>query len=457
VRFFLLFAGAAAVFAAPLFAQDFGFGFDDDGGNGGGAKNSASARAGGVEIGGEVSAALLGYGEDFSEGASHVRFGDIFSGKLNFSASTSAADGVLKFKFKPDAVPTGAADVIDEGYIRLYFGNVDVEAGLRKLTWGKADSFGPLDVVNPLDSEAVFTEMADNTDLTGVRIARPLVHISARLGQFSKLEGLFIPNFEPHRIAETGRWAPAQFALLSNPAMSVAVVQPNISTLEYAQAGARFTTTLGSSDLGFQYYYGRLNEPAVAIGIDTSTYQVTATFLYNPYHQIGVDYAQVIYDFNTRAEFAANITEDAAGDDGAVYNPSIAWSLGFDRDLFAGINLNFQINETIRLKNDETGSADFAAILTGADFFDIEGGKDATSTRVTASLSKKFLRDELEARAALVWDIEDKDCLVMPALIWTKGDVRLACSGGIFAGEESGQLGQYRKNNFVKLSAGYMF
>jgi hypothetical protein len=45
----------------------------------------------------------------------------------------------------------------------------------------------------------------------------------------------------------------------------------------------------------------------------------------------------------------------------------------------------------------------------------------------------------------------------MPALIWTRGDVRLACSGGIFGGEESGQLGQYRKNNFVKFSASYMF
>ncbi|MDR2343252.1 MAG: hypothetical protein LBD86_01825 [Spirochaetaceae bacterium] len=454
-RFIFLLVVVSQVFAMPGFAQDFGFGFGgEDGGN-----DSFSPAAVAVRMDGEVSASLLGYGEDFAEGAGHVKFGDIFTGRLNFSVSSSAADGVLKLKFRPGDAPVSVADVIDEGYVRLYFGNVDVEAGLRKLTWGKADSFGPLDVINPIDSEVIFTEMADNTDLSGVRIARPMVHVSARLGQFSKLEGVFIPGFEPYRIAETGPWVPAQMDLLYNPPFPFSVndiIKPDISTLEYVQAGARFTTTLGSSDLGFQYYYGRLPQPAVSIGVDMSAYKITPEFLYNPYHQVGLDYAQVIYGFNTRAEFAANITEDTEGTDGAVYNPSLAWSLGFDRDLFAGINLNFQVNETLRLKNDELGSADFAVVMAGGSY-DIEGGKDASSTRVTAALSRKFLRDELEARTALVWDIEDRDFLVMPALIWTRNDVRLSCSGGIFGGVEDGQLGQYRGNNFVKLGVSYTF
>jgi hypothetical protein len=89
--------------------------------------------------------------------------------------------------------------------------------------------------------------------------------------------------------------------------------------------------------------------------------------------------------------------------------------------------------------------------------FDIEGGTEITTTRVIAILSRKFLRDELECRAALVWDIEDKDFVVMPALIWTKEEIAVSCSGGIFGGEKEGQLGRYRKNNFVKLSLTYTF
>jgi hypothetical protein len=174
--------------------------------------------------------------------------------------------------------------------------------------------------------------------------------------------------------------------------------------------------------------------------------------LYNPYHQIGLDYARVIYGFNTRAEFAANITEDLKGDDGSVYNPSLAWSLGFDRDLFFGINLNVQADETIRLMNDKVGSAD---IMSGS--FDIEGGTEISATRVTAALSRKFLRDELELRTALVWNIEDKDFVFMPALIRTKDALTIACSGGIFGGDKTGQLGQYHKNNFVKIGITYTF
>jgi hypothetical protein len=168
--------------------------------------------------------------------------------------------------------------------------------------------------------------------------------------------------------------------------------------------------------------------------------------LYNPYHQAGLDYARVIFGFNTRAEFAANITGDLEGGDGSVYNPSLAWSLGFDRDLFLGLNLNIQANETIRLMNGKVGSAD----VTGGSF-DIEGGTETTATRVTATLSRKFLRDELELRTAVVWGIEDENFIYLPALIWTRDALTVACSGGIFGGDEAGQLGQYRKNGFVKL------
>jgi hypothetical protein len=124
-----------------------------------------------------------------------------------------------------------------------------------------------------------------------------------------------------------------------------------------------------------------MSTPAVAMTADTPS---VATFAYNPYHQIGLDYAQVIAGLNLRAELAANITEDLSGDDGGVYNPS----LGFDRDLFSGVNLNLQCGETIRLLDGE--------ITT---LHDIEADSDISSTRISAALSKKFLRDELDVKA----------------------------------------------------------
>jgi hypothetical protein len=435
---FMLFCGTFGTFA-----QDFGFSFDDEDGSG---LFSGDGGPLAVSIGGEVSAAMTGFIDDFSDGTEDVRLGDIFSGKLNFSIESSLAKGVINLKLAPGAVYYQASSpvYVDEAYVTAYFNKFDITGGLRKLTWGKADSSGPLDIINPLDSSEIYPEMADNNNLMGLKIARPMIHVSSRLGQFSKLEGVFVPNFKPVRFAENGRWAPAQFVSLK-PNNG-----PDTTTLDYAQAGLRFTTTMaGAVDIGVQYYYGRLTTPAV----DAETVLLPiVTFAYNPYHQVGLDYAQVIEGFNLRMELAANITEDLKGDNGSVYNPSLVWSLGFDRDLLAGINLNVQANETIRLMDGHIGSADPAS-----GNFDIEGGTDNTATRIMATLSRKFIRDELELRAAAVWNIENNDFVVMPALIWTKDAVTIACSGGIFGGDEEGQLGQYYKNNFVKIGITYTF
>jgi hypothetical protein len=263
--------------------------------------------------------------------------------------------------------------------------------------------------------------------------------------------------------------------LLTNPPVSlqpgstIKVIEPDTTRLNYAQAGARFTTTLGSSDIGVQYYYGRLPQPAVGkISYSLTGSEVNVSiYKYNPYHQIGLDYAQVLFGFNIRAELAGNITEDLKGNDGTVYNPSLAWSFGFDRDIVLGINLNLQVNESILLLHDKLGSplpydklgsgniSDLMGVLEIE--FDTEGGLPLTATRLTAAVSRKFLRDELELRAAVVWGIEDKDCALMPAIIWTKDDIRFALSGGFFTGDSNGQLGQYHNNAFVKAALTYSF
>jgi len=489
---------------SPLSAQEFGFGNDDSGGGSFGG-NSVN-----VKVGGEVSATLLGYIDDFSEGKDHINFGDIFSGKLNFSAGTSFADGVINLKIQPEEQPVS----LDEAYVRTYFGILEIEGGLRKLTWGKADSFGPLDVINPLD----YSELTDLSDPMNLKIAHPLVHASLRIGSFSKIEGVFVPTFQQLRYADAGsRWEPAQVKMLNNlpgqlkeqvqtkvqdqikpllplpPVLSTMGItytvptptitspsdfdKPDISTLAYAQAGARFTTTIGPADIGLQYYYGRLTRPAVSSTITTTTTfisvplppqypsqlptaidtKIDLSYAYNPYHQVGIDWAQAIFGFNIRAEAAANITSDLSGDDPSVYNPAFLWSLGFDRDLFLGLNLNIQCNESIKLMYDKIGNktVDDGAISTT--IIDTETDTDKISTQIIAALSRKFFRDQLELRFAAIWEIEAKDYLLMPAIILTRDTVSVEFSGGIFGGDEKGQFGQYHNNNFVKVSLTYSF
>jgi hypothetical protein len=271
-------------------------------------------------------------------------------------------------------------------------------------------------------------------------------------------------KLNPYQLLDLSGKLPALAGYMADvdPAAIYEDANQRAQSLQYAQAGLRFTTTIRSSDFGVQYYYGRLPRPALNIQVksgfispvDSMTVKIDPSQIkldidYNDYHQIGVDYAQVLYGFNVRAEFAANITEDLKGDRGDIYNPSLAWSLGFDRDVIGGINVNLQAAENIRLFHDQIGK-DTRVI-------DTEDGKDPTFTRLTLILSKKFFRDELELKATGLWDIEEKDFLIMPAIAWTKNDVSVELSGGIFGGEEDGELGQYRDNHFVKAVLTYSF
>jgi hypothetical protein len=435
-KFNLIFWALIPVLAMPLFSQDFGFSDEDT------DDMNFAAPPLAVTVGGEVSALLLGYVDDFSEGAGHTRLGNVFSGKLNFYAGNSFGDAIVNLKLSTDKEKQDFPVDFDEAYLCAYFGNLEIEGGLRKLVWGKADSLGPLDVINPLDNR----EITDISNIMKIKIARPLIHATARIGQFSKLEGVFVPVFEPTKFATSGRWAPSQ--ILNLPPL-IKPDYPDTSTINYAQAGLRFTSTIGSSDIGAQYYYGRLPKPAFKLNFDPlNPLSSSIDVRYNSYHQIGLDYARVIAGYNLRAECAANITDDLDGDDGAVYNPHLLWSLGFDRDIVWGVNLNLQCNETIRLLYDK---------VSENPALDMEADADITFTQITAILSKKFLRDELELRAAALWDIEDRDFFIVPALIWTRDAVKAEFSGGIFGGRDEGQFGQYHKNSFVKIELSYTF
>ena len=475
---------------AALFGQeDFGFGDEGFGFQG------APAAGLSVNLGGEVQAEIKPFFSDMGSGekARNMQVGDIFSGRLKFAASGSAAEGIINLDLVP--VFDGSSPVsLDEAFIRAFFGVITVEGGLRKLSWGRADSFGPLDIINPLD----YTDLTKLSDPQSVKLARPMLHAIWAMGSFTKLEAVFIPWFQGHKFAMDGKWMPGQVSELSSGiekilaetgqgiALSPLILNksdylneipgigeslrnkvmdgslyPDTSTLEYAQAGLRFATSFGSTDFGFQYYFGRQPRPAIS-GIDPDRFfefspspsdsfhpeAITPLIAYNYYHQIAVDMARVIAGFNLRAEAGFNLTKDMDGSDGAVENPAFVWSLGFDRDLFAGINANLQGTGKIRLFHERIGSG-FP--------LDCEAGTDASSTRITGIISRKFLRDELELKATGLWGIEDRDFLVMPSVIWSRNDVSTQLSAGFFGGDKKGELGQYRDNNFLRLVLSYTF
>jgi hypothetical protein len=371
---------------------------------------------------------------------------------LNFTASGGSAQGVINLNLVPDFDGSSPVE-LDEAYVRAFFGPVTVEGGVRKLTWGKADSFGPLDVVNPLD----YRDLTKLSDPQSIKISRPMIRTVWSLGAFSKLEAVFVPWFEGHKFDTSGRWMPGQVKTLQTFGIdAVDYLDTRIRTLEYFQAGTRFTTSIGSSDIGFQYYYGRLPRPAVNFYL--AAYYPVPEINYNAYHQIGMDFARVIAGFNLRAEAGANITEDTDGTDGAIENPSLVWSLGFDRNLVWGIKINLQGAGRIRLFQDKLGGY---MVVQGVPLppipTDCEAGSGLSSTRITGIVSRKFFNDEFELKASCLWGIEDKDFLIMPGLIWRRNGAGAELYVGFFGGDREGELGQYHDNGFIRMILSYTF
>jgi hypothetical protein len=45
----------------------------------------------------------------------------------------------------------------------------------------------------------------------------------------------------------------------------------------------------------------------------------------------------------------------------------------------------------------------------------------------------------------------------MPAVLWTSGNLTSELSAGFFTGKETGELGQYWENTFIKFGVKYTF
>lgn len=458
-----------------------------------------------VNVGGDLNTGGKIFFNDFKT-FKDMRASSLLWGKLHVEAVAPITkayfgikinDMVLPFNFynKPKLYPTNPQipRFIDEAYVQANFGAVSFGGGLKKLTWGKADAFSVLDVVNAQDfSDPTISDMQD------LKLARPMLYLSAYLPMEMKLELAFLPIFEGNQFALTGRWASKQASvmqkrlfedlakdpdMLSILALMTPTVQAELTNLserstglmpeidsaklKYAQAGLRYTATVnGYHDVGLQYYYGFLPNPALQFNktefanmvkvlnsapSDMAKIEMHAkkafALDYSAYHQIGIDYALAFGPLNFRAEFAANITNDLKGTKPNVYNPSLAWHLGFDYTTPFGLSFNFGVSENIKLMHKKIGT----------ELYDLEKGSNATDTKLMLLLSQPFLRNSLNLNLRTVMAVETVDFFVVPSIDWTFGTLQLNLATGFFFGKKNGVFSQYKDNNYLSVSISYGF
>ena len=381
---------------------------------------------------------------------------------VNLNAKTIAAGMGETAEFFPSPL---FPKWIDEAYVQALTGPVVFGGGIKKTNWGRANFLSVLDIVNPKDYSNPYEFYPEK-----IKKASPIFFLSAYLPKEMKLEFVYLPVFEADEFALEGRWKKNTFANITQALPSSAnkaLVEAKkkrflqgikTNTFDYAQGGLRYSLTIGGKhDLGFQYFTGFLHEPNFkskhkpSAPTEAEFQQVfdKAELTYNRYHQIGGDYEAMFGQFTVQAEFAANITADLKGNNPDIYNPNLAWNLGLLYALPKNINLRLQAAETVRLLNSGINQDKLS--------LDTEKGSPITDTRLLFSISQTLVRGSLEWKLNALVGIEDADFMLNPELSWLIGTIDFDLGLGFFGGKESGKLGRYKNNHFIKMSIGYEF
>jgi len=430
------------VFVSYLNAQDFGFGdsaLSDS--------EDSSVTATDTSIGGNIEYSPVYYFD-----SSLAEFRNSIKAQTTFESGGSAVDIYMKLNISDRVLSGEVNKLLDEAYVRTFLGPVMLEGGWLKVFWGKADTQGPLDVLNPYDrSDLTVMETRD------MKIAQPMLHLSWGLGAFSTLEAVAVPGFTGDEISWDGVWTPSEILGLKTTLSGYGVDTGDIDDIlafpdtyggEYLQGGFRFSTTIGSVDLGIQSFYGYLSTPV----IDPSSFAALIAsgtpveVRYDRYLQLGMDMATVLVGFNIRSEIALDGTEDWAGVDRGVVNPFIAWSFGFDRILFKGVTANIQTTGRYRLMDGEI-----------TDPTDIQANVNVSSNVIIAKLTQDLFNDKITLALEGMVEIEDTSYMLIPNLSCSIGDAVLDMAVGLFGGDEKGTYGQFSDNSYLRVGLNYEF
>ena len=487
-RTILSVALAGALLAGAAFADDFGFDFGDDGGFDFGGEGASSGGIGAVlsaiSLNGDASLAGRVYVDRRDDGNSRLKVGDFPTAvfpSLKLGIAYSGASTDFSGTIKLDRTSLGGGyytDILDEFTARVYVnGNLQLEAGKMKVVWGKGDKLHVLDNFNANDyTDYIIPDYIDR------RIAEPMFRAVYTTDGGIKFEGIYTPTMTGDRYASSGVWIPGKMTKAVNMLNAMLggeddnekirlsdLKYPDTFAFKYGQAGIRSTFTLGPVDLGVSYYYGHNKQ--VSVDLSPILAEIAAgqpptelpKLRYDRMQVFGLEAAAVLWKFNTRAEFAYNLTADTAGDDPWVKNNSIGWVVGFDIDLpLHNVNVNLQNQGSYVLRNDKIDDNTKKMVATtGSKVSDGDYDADGrySNNKLVLAVTDSWDHEKTKLDVKAIWGIERGDVIVLPKLTRTLLDGFDVSLSGMFiwCKDENSEFDGWQHNSFVTVGARYQF
>jgi hypothetical protein len=333
---------------------------------------------------------------------------------MQWKAGQTEAKSLLEISPRSMEAPITWEDLLREVSVRQYFSWGHLEAGLMIREWGKGEGVHVVDPLNSLDQRYGIVP-----DLNAMKIPTMMVSVNLQR-EASALELVYLPFFQPMKLALFGEWAVAdpQFAALITETTAV----ENTRTLSHGQFAARGRATLGPADIGLVYYYGFQSQPGYEITmgphpLNPLVYIPTGieAILYTRSQLFGLEGALVLGPFTLLWEGGFWLSEDTEGTDATRYNSKLAY-LGGVEYMLPGTSVFTSVQ----------WSGHYILGFDGLQFPDVDAlqaydGKPYANMLV-AAVEIPLLRERLNIRLAGMYQLESRGYALLPSIRWSLND-----------------------------------
>ncbi len=353
---------------------------------------------------------------------------------------------------------------LQEAKVQYSIGDFVFDLGYMKQVWGKADTAHVFSLINSYNpTEQYYSALSPRSYVDSLK-SELMFRSSWYYNDMGQLQIVYAPFFTPDVLDVNGRWAyplPEAYRF-SAPFIKAALADARprpFSKGQYGQLGLYVTNTfLDSLDLGFAYYWGHFPTPSLSFAApSTTTSGVTAaggfvpgttassaskTMLelsYDPLHVLALDAGTTLGPVGIRAEFAYYLTPDFRGNNPAVHNNQINYSLGLD-----------WMRDSLMLLVEMQGSHVLnPSTMSAMEFLT---RRHATEHTIRAKLSNSFINNQLTLSTQVQWHIQDRGVMLALELAYRlHEDMELAWKTVYLGGHESSLYAYWAQNSYTGL------
>ena len=398
--------------------------------------------------------------------------------RLNTTLSGDWARGFVSIDFNDERQGNQSLQEfsVRELYFDLYFNKFDLRVGKQQVIWGKADGVFINDIVNPLDLRYFLMQ-----DFDDIRQGSIMIKANAYLGSWG-LEALFIPKFEPWRLAEPGspwefyRPAGMTIALDSVTTLPIQFIwQPPVlpdPTLGNGEFGLKLSGFILGTDISLLYLKSYQDNPISridSIGLhveyvggvpDPQSGSLALTPYYEKVTMYGFNFARPFgglvlrgevgyftdYHFNLRPEFSPELmTQLMSGSMPDISNSTMSDFL----QAMVGADISGPWSSSLSMQYIRMQIMDYdPAILSN----------DEVEEMLTLLVSATFWNEEASVRSLTLYDNSHDSGLNRFIIGYKIADAVLLETGiDILWGEQESFIGQFAKNDNAYLKIIYSF